>query len=416
MLRDAWLISTLFLLIIASILRHPPLLLVATIIFFTSGLARLWSRYALQRLDYQRRLSEKRVFFGETITLELSITNNKFLPLSWIHVQEEIPEEVLFLRGNASSSTKATRKILSSFISIGWYKRLLRCYPLRCLQRGNFAFGPVTISSGDPFGLFGTSFTLEKQEHLLVYPLILPLEKLGIPSRDPFGELRIKRHLFEDPVQTMSVRDFTHGDPLKRINWKATARLQRLQSKVFERTTSMDLALFLDTRTVAHKHFWGQKIQDLLETAVIVATSISAQSLKDGYRVGIYTTENYWYSNHLIKITPSGHTKQLKEILEALAQIQGVPAISAEGNLTMDKMLIRETSGLAWGTTIVLITAVPTQEIMNSLTRLHRAGRRIALISIGSQSQIVKLKGILHYQVSEDIYQKELSSLKLNML
>jgi hypothetical protein len=84
----------------------------------------------------------------------------------------------------------------------------------------------------------------EHIDRLLVYPKILPLEDIGIPSRHPFGDLRVKRHLFEDPVLVMTTREYVNGDPLKYIHWKSTARLQKLQSRVFEHTTTIDMALF----------------------------------------------------------------------------------------------------------------------------------------------------------------------------
>ena len=99
-------------------------------------------------------------------------------------------------------------------------------------------------------------------DRLVVYPPLVPLEQLGIPSRDPFGDLSVRRHLFEDPVRVASTRDYTPGDPVRRIHWKSSARAARLQTRTFERTTSTDMVLFLDTRTmqIAHlgvsNNFW----------------------------------------------------------------------------------------------------------------------------------------------------------------
>ena len=269
MLGDAWLFITVLLLILAIVLKQSPLFIVAALFFLASGVARLWSRNVFERLDYHHRISTRKAFWGDSITFEMSLTNRKFLPLPWITVQEEIPQGVTFLKGKISSSHKYNRAILSNFVSLGWYHRLTRRYHVQCLKRGFFTFGPVTLSSGDPFGFFSKMTVLEEKEHLLVYPRIVPLENLGIPSRHPFGDLRIKRHLFEDPVQAMTTRDYVHSDPLKYIHWKATARLQRMQSRVFEHTTTMDMALFLDSRTTADTNSWTIISPDYLESGII---------------------------------------------------------------------------------------------------------------------------------------------------
>jgi uncharacterized protein (DUF58 family) len=406
-LGSAWLFITIVLIIAAIILRQSSLMVVAVIFFLTSGLARLWSRHALDKIDYKRHLSTNRVFFGENITLDLSITNRKFLPLPWLHVEEEVPEDITLLKGKTLASSKPGRAILSNFLSIGWYHRMTRRYPIQCGKRGVFAFGPVTIKSGDPFGFLRNEMNVEEEDQLLVYPRILTLEQLGIPSRHPFGDLRVRRHLFEDPVQVMTTRNYVSGDPLKSIHWKATARMQTIQSRVFEHTTDIDLALFLDTRTVADSMYWSLISPDYLETAVLAATAIAVHAVKSDYKTGFYANEYYHYSDRLMRLPPSNHPDQLREILEALAQVKGMPAQPAE------RMLSQETRNLSWETTIVLITAVPTGGTTASLRRLQRAGRRVAMVQIGSNAAAVKIDGILTYQVSEQVYKKQLESLSL---
>jgi len=407
MLGGAWLFITIILIILAAILKQPSLLIIGVLFFVTSGIARIWSRYSLQKVEYKRTLSAERVFFGEQVTLDISITNSKFLPLPWLHIEEEVPESLTFLKGKTLSSAKPGRVVLSSFLSVGWYHRLTRRYPIQCMKRGYFTFGPATINSGDPFGFFRISETLEDQQHLLVYPKIVPLEEIGIPSRHPFGDLRIRRHLFEDPVLVMTTRDYVPGDPLKRIHWKTSARLQRLQTRVFEHTTTVDIALFLDTRTVTDKYYWGNMVADLLETGVITATAIANYSISQGYKVGFYANEYYWESDRPMRLPPADHPEQLKAILEALAHVKGIPS------QTIETLMNKETRSLSWEATIVLITAAPTEEVVATLKHLKRAGRRVGLVLVGAQAASLKLEGVTTYQVSEDVYRDNLEIIRL---
>jgi uncharacterized protein (DUF58 family) len=407
MLGGAWIFITVLLLILAVILKQAPLFIVAALFFLTSGVARMWSRYSLSRLQFERKLSAKRVFWGDSLTLDISISNAKVLPLPWIMVQDEVPRGVTFLKGKLAPSHKSNREVLSNFLSLSWYHKLTRRYPIQCQKRGVFDFGPATISSGDPFGFFRNKLNYAKTDRLLVYPKILPLEDIGIPSRHPFGDLRVKRHLFEDPVLVMTTREYVSGDPMKYIHWKSTARLQRLQSRVFEHTTTIDMALFVDTRSAADTNYWSIISPDFLETAILTAAAISNHSFKEGYKVGWYANEYYFQSEHLMKLAPSNNPDQLRSILEGLAQIQGIPA------LTMDKLLIREARQLPWETTIVMITAVPTLELVTALKRFKRAGRRVALVVIGPDSLPGNLEGIQVYRVSEEVYRKNLESMRL---
>lgn len=236
----------------------------------------------------------------------------------------------------------------------------------------------------------------------MVYPRIVPLEDLGIPSRDPFGDLRIRKHLFEDPVLVASIRDYAHGDSLKRLHWKASAHVGRLQSRVFERTTTADLALFLDTRTALH---WGVSEQRL-ETAVIAAASIASFALGKGYRVGLYANESYRYTGRAVRLPPSAHPEQMQRILEALAHIQGAyfPEI--------DRVVNREAPALPWGATIVILAAAPTDLLLATINRFRRAGRRVVLIAIGEEASRQASAGIPTYHVSDRVYWREMASVR----
>jgi uncharacterized protein (DUF58 family) len=408
MLGNAWLLFTLVFLIIAIFLRQTPLMVMAMLFFLTSGIARLWARFSLTRVEYQRHLSARRVFFGETIDLTVSLTNRKFLPLPWLQVEDEVPVEVTFLKGQTHPSSVSARAVLANFISMGWYHRLTRHYPIQCTRRGLFFFGPVSIKSGDPFGFFHKVVRFEDQDRLLVYPRITSLESLGIPSRHPFGDLRVKRHLFEDPVQTMTTREYVVGDPLKHIHWKTTARLQQLQTRVFEHTTSIDLALFLDTRTVADTFFWHLLVSDYLETAILAAAAMAKYAIDNDFKIGLYANEYYHYSNHLIRLPPASHPDQLKEMLAALAQVKGLPAVN------MEKVLFDVARNLPWETTIVLITAILTDDLVASLKHFQKAGRRVVLVLIGPVSPPVGIEGILQYRVSPEVYRRELDGLRLD--
>ena len=154
MLGDYSLFIALVIFIASLVFHQVPLLLVSLLFFLTGVAARLWNRYCLTRVEYRRRLSANRVFFGEEVQLDVEVANRKPLPLPWIQIDDEIPQEVTLLKGKTSSSHKPTRVLLGSLLSLGWYHKVTRHYSMRCLQRGYFTFGPVRIRSGDLFGFF----------------------------------------------------------------------------------------------------------------------------------------------------------------------------------------------------------------------------------------------------------------------
>jgi len=406
-MRDSsWLLIAAVLFIASLVLHQIPLLLISLLLFLIWGITRLWERYCLSRLEYRRKLSTNRVFFGEEIQLEVEVANRKPLPLPWIEIEDEVPEEVTLLKGTTSPSHRMSRVFLTNFLSLGWYHKVKRRYPLRCLQRGIFSFGPTFIRSGDLFGFFRREMEIPQEDYLTVYPRIVPLEKLRIPSKQPLGDIRTRRYIFQDPILTLGVRDYHFGDSLKQIHWKTTARLGKLQAKVFEPTTTIDMGIFLDIRTTKPPD-WGTVAQ-LMELGIIAAASIADHAMSAGYRVGLYVNQRRGPAGESIRIPPSQHTDQMIHILEALAQIH-----TAMESQPMARFVVQESTNLPWGSTLVAITAVPTDALLSTLTKMKRAGRRVALISVGGTGLSVRKNGLPTYHIPDDVPWQDLESLNI---
>ena len=406
LLGSYWLFITALLFFVSLLMHQVPLLLVALLFFLTGGVARLWERYCLTRVEYQRRLSANRAFFGDEVHLEIEVANRKPLPLPWLQVEDEVPSEVTVLKGKTTPAYPENRLFLNNLFSLSWYHKVKRRYPMRCLQRGYFTFGPTRIRSGDLFGIFNREMEIQQADYLMVYPKIVPLEKLGIPSNQPVGEIRTRRHIFEDPILTLGVRDYHFGDSLKRIHWKTTARLGRLQTKVFEPTTTTDMGIFLDVRTT-RPTLWGS-VPSLLELGIVAAASISNYALKARYRVGLYVNQYQRLVNKPIRIPPSQHTDQMRHILEALAKLHPLDA------MPIARLVQNESQNFTWGSTMVVISAMPTDDLLSTLVKIKRGGRRVVLIVVGDSKPSISRDGLTVYHIREDIPWRELETLSIS--
>jgi uncharacterized protein (DUF58 family) len=338
--------------------------------------------------------------------MEVEVSNRKPLPLPWLQVDDQIPNEVTLLRGRTTPAYSMTHQLLTNLFSISWYHKIRRHYSVQCPHRGYFTFGPTQISSGDVFGFFKRYQEINSLDRLMVYPKILPLEKLGIPSKQPLGEIRTRNHLFHDPVLTMGIREYQSGDSMKSIHWKSTARTGRLQTKIFEPTTTVDMGIFLDVRTV--KPPYQGFVSEKLELAIVTAASIANKALAEGYRVGLYINQNNPDSAEPIRMPPSRHPEQLKHILEALAPLQPVET------LLITRLVVSESRNLPWGSTLVVITAAPTEPLLAALFHMKRVGRKVVLITVGG-TESISSNGLTTYHVNDDIGWEKMETMSLGV-
>ena len=229
-----WLYGTLALLAVGALLRNPLLFSMGLLLGSALLVAWGWFRLCLVNLNVERRFSQTRAFWGETVEMEQVFTNDKALPLPWLSVVDEYPTGLRIISPAGAYSHRPRRKGLKTSLSLGWYERVTRRYPVECVARGEHEFGPIEIESGDIFGLFRRIATITTPQPLLIYPRYVPVDQLGLPARQPFGDFKALQQLATDPLRFKSVREYAYGDNPRHIHWSATARRGVLQTKLFE--------------------------------------------------------------------------------------------------------------------------------------------------------------------------------------
>ncbi len=402
--REAWTITAIVLLALALALRQAPLALLGAGLLATALSVSLWQRYALGGVTYARTLGERRAFFGEEVPLIVEVANKKLLPLSWLEADDAIPTGLQVLEGPALVAVEPGRAVLRQLLSLRWFERVRLRYRLRCAARGAFTLGPVHVRTGDPFGFAGREAILPVYDQLVVYPRVVPIEQLGLPSRHPFGDARDPRRLFQDTTRIAGVRPYTVYDSPRHIHWKASARLQQLQTRVYERTTRHTLVLYVDLASF-DGYWWAALNRDLLELAILTAASVAAWALDAGYQVGVSTNGAPAGSVDELAVPPAGDPQQLVRILDALARI------SVFARTPLERMLVRDRTRLPWGTTVVAITAVLPEPVLRALRSFEGAGHTAVAILAGGRPPPAQVAGLTTYHVPDDVAWSQLGSL-----
>ncbi len=392
MFNRAWLWLAGIALLIGLVSGRLALAALGVVLLGVAGVSWGWNRYSLSAVEYRRRLSERRAFVGETVTLELSLTNRKLLPLSWLRVEDECPMDLTYLDAEVLPGPQETTGYLSSLLSLRWYERVRWRVRLQGKRRGYYHFGPARFHSGDLFGLFSRQMTVPQRDRLIIYPRVYSLEELGLPAKEPLGDSRARRHLFEDPSRTVGVRDFRSGDSLRRVHWKATARRQALQSRVYEPTTHQQLLICLNVVTLPYE--WQGSIPELLEQVVSVAGSLAAYGIEQKYEVGLIANGCWPLSDQPLKVLPGRSPYQLAHLLEALAAVSPLPSAR------LANLLLKTSPHLPWGATLAVVTAIVDDDLLGAMLRLHGAGRRMVLFSLDPEADArIVPPGILCYRL-----------------
>jgi uncharacterized protein (DUF58 family) len=342
------------------------------------GIVTWWRKHSLDGVSYRRFPYYRRAFPGETVPLRIEIENNKPLPLSWLRSEDPWPlaigpddEELL------APSHSPEHGLLSNVFTLRWFEKTSREYDLKFRKRGHYKVGPVTLQSGDAFGMYDQSRQMGQSQYLTVFPEVVPLELLELPAEDPFGNNKSRRRIFEDPNLPIGVRDYQPEDGFRRVHWPATARTGELQVKVFQPTSAQVAVICLNTSTI-EDHYGVYP--ELFEHLVSVTATLTDHFFNQGYQVGFMSNGSFAHSPQPINIPPGRSMKQLSVLLEVLAGI--TPLFS----IPFEKYIIREMPRVPYGASLLVISAVTPPLLLETLARLKRHNRVITLLSLAQET------------------------------
>lgn len=351
------------LLVIGALLREEFVFTILYLLMGAYAIGRWWSRKALDAVCSARAV-QPRAFLGEDIRVELELSNAGVLPVVWLRLHEALPVDLV------------VPNFFQRVVSLAPHERSRFEYHMQARRRGYYPIGPLTIYSGDLLGLADQAKRETLPDYLTVFPKIIPLSKIGIPSRSPMGSLRHHQPIYEDPTRVRGKRDYSAGDSLRRVDWKSSANTGRLQVKLFEPSISLVTALFLNLNSDDYPR---KTRRPALELAIVVAASMANWVVGKKQAVGLVTNGNDPISDQgRVRPLPPGKGRgHLMRLLEVLARIE----MAHEKPIL--EQLRQEVHHLPWGTTLILITGDVDDPTFDALFQARRLGLDAMLVFCG---------------------------------
>ncbi len=365
-----------------------------TLIYLFAGLYAVgswWSRKALEAVTFTREFQD-RVFPGEDIPVRLKFDNQGWLPVVWMQISESIPVDLA--QGN-------TFRQVAHIPPRG---QAIFEYMLYARKRGYYRIGPLHIQSGDVLGLIDNLTREGAGGDLIVYPRVVPLTNIRLPSRSPLGTIRHTQPIFEDPTRVIGKRDYVAGDSLRRVDWKATAATRRLQVKLFEPSIALETAIFLNLNPAEYLVRYQHEATEL---GIVVAASLASWLARKKQPVGLMTNGLDPLSGGAVvrPVPPRAGRGQITRILETLARVS-----IGEGMSFID-LIQQERVNLSWGTTLVFITATAEEAFFDEVFRASRAGLNAVLVLCGPVPGVQETRAraeyfgipLVHFQSERDL-------------
>ncbi len=263
-------------LLLGILLSRRDLLFIGLVLMLLPLCGALFVMLRPATVSVQRSVLPDVVSAGDTATVSLLVHNLSARPLvgsAWRDTASAgitVPERQALpgLRGGQPHATVGAGATRLS-------------YPVSPRTRGLHQSGPFLIERSDPFGLAATERSVGVPKDFLVTPRLEMLSGSGLSLLSGDGSSREALRTVSPNADELTAREYRPGDPLRRVNWRATARRGEIMVRQEEQQSNPEARLLLDTTPRSERAF---------DVAVELAASVGVHLIGSGFRLQMMET------------------------------------------------------------------------------------------------------------------------------
>lgn len=309
---------------------------------------------ARYRLMASRYIAPTRISAGQPATVTLALANDGAMPMGLLLLEDQVP----YVLG-----TRA--RFILDHAGPRWREEVR--YAVRSEVRGRYDIGPLTIRVSDPFGLIELVRSFHNTASLVVIPQVYPLPSIGI-SGDWTGAGENRPRAFAiGSAEDVTVREYRHGDDLRRVHWRSTAKTGDLMVRREEQPWQSRATVLLDSRATAHR---GSGLASSLEWSISTAGSVAVHLTQAGFSVRL-VTDRHDVEAHAWHDKTTKDAEQSGPILDELA----VMTHSTNTSLTEAVDAVVGSPGL-----VIAILGELTSSDITELSRISTLGMPVLAI------------------------------------
>ena len=224
-----------------------------------------------------KRIISERLSNGDENKIELRIKNEFSFPAN-IQVIDELPEQFQIRDFKRHSYFKSKEQ--QKFV-----------YTLRPVNRGEYHFGNILLFVSSQLGLLVRRITIDAEEMVPVYPSFIQLRKYDLLSgatiQTETGSKRLRK--IGHSMEFEQIKEYVHGDDIRTLNWKASARKGGLMVNTYTDEKSQQVYCIIDKGRLMKMPFGGLTLLDYAINSCLVLSNVC---LKKQDRVGVMTFSN----------------------------------------------------------------------------------------------------------------------------
>lgn len=249
-----------------------------------------------------QRLTPEKMSNGDQNQIDISIKNNYAFGVS-TEIIDEIP---------------AAFQIRDFFMqkSINSGQELQLNYTLRPTFRGLVSFGKTHVYAASPIRFVKRKFTYDNDTKVPVYPSFIQMKKYELLafSNKLFQHGLKKVRRLGHTMEFEKIKEYVAGDDIRTVNWKATAKTNKLMVNQYQDERSQSVYCIVDKGRIMKMPFNGLSLLDYAINACLVVTNVVLR--KQDY-AGFFSFSKKVDN----RVAPDRKATQMQRIVEALYNV-----------------------------------------------------------------------------------------------
>ncbi len=270
--------------------------------------------HALDNLSLDVHFSTDLAQFGEIIEVVEIAQNYKRLPLPFLILKFEAPVSLKFL--DMTNTTMSDLLYREDMLTMKPFSRHTRRIKARCMKRGYYSFTRVNITTSDILLIEKLTKEFDRSSNITILPEVVDVGELRSLMSITFSDVLQRRTLLTDPFAFSGIRDYQPWDPMKSINWTATARAGNFMVNQNASTSMKQVTILLNLE------FYNRKKSDtLLEKSISLAYSYMQQLCEAGIPCSLHTNGKDILTGLPVSMEASSNAADMPRRGEKLARI-----------------------------------------------------------------------------------------------
>lgn len=219
------------------------------------------------------------VYAGQETKFYEVIENRKRIPVPVMEVRFRARKELDF--SNTDNTVVSDYIYKRDIFAILGRQKITREIPVKCTKRGRYTISDADISTHSL--LYGRRYIkeIETAAEIYVYPRMTDVSEIITVCEQLLGTIQCTKRLYEDPFAFRTIRSYTTDDPMKSINWKASAKTGSLMVNTYDSVQSQKAMIFLDVEDTGII-----KREELVEESISMAATLIRKLLRQNIEVG----------------------------------------------------------------------------------------------------------------------------------